>query len=475
MLLLVGAGFGLAQVDSGVVRTRAVVDGVPMDLVRPAALTGTAPAVVVAHGHAASRRLMADWGTTLARSGFVVALPDFAGHGANRTPLPDGPAREPRLAADLDAAVGLLRRTPQVDPDRIGLVGHSMGAGAVYRFAAAHPEIAATAAISLPDGAVPEPAAARHLLLLVGRHEFPSFHRAAEQASRAGAPGDHRPVEVLPRAEHLSILFAPRAHADTARWLQNSLGVDAPLGNAAGERIRPAVLLWAAFAVGFVPFARRIVRPAVPADQESPAAPPAIAGAVAAGLAVGWAGSAAAPAGWSPLAVGGELGLFLVLFGLGFAAVPQLRHQIRCGRSGSAWRSVAVACYAALAVLLPIGIGAAEPVPHGARWWWTPLLVASGGIACAAAELAARGRRGVRRDGVRVAVLGSAALGIAVAVGAGLLPGFVVLIAPLLAMLLLWHLAWAAVLARAGAPWWLPAVVGGVLLGWPLAAVSPLG
>lgn len=503
VLLAAGAGLGLARVDSGVVRTSAVVDGVPVDLVRPAASAGSAPGVVVAHGHAASRRLMADWGTTLARSGFVVALPDFAGHGANPAPLPDGPEREVRLAADLDAAVGLLRRTPGVDPERIGLVGHSMGAGAVHRYAAEHPGIAATVAVSLPGSDIPpDPALPADLLLLTGQFEFPVFHRAAEQALRAGrpdavwgAPADParenaRRGGTVAGAEHLAILFAPRAHAAAARWLQDSLQVSAPVRVAAGERLWPAVLLWAAFAVGLLPFARRLfgsARPEPEPGSGSGSAPsvPAVAAAVVAGLVLAAAGSVLAPGGWSPLAVGGEIGLFLVLFGLGSCAVlgrgARSAHDVRdvrgvrCGGSGAAWRPAAVICCALLAVAAPIGIALAEPVPHGARWWWTPLVVVACGIACAAAEFAARGRTGPRQDAVRAAVLVAALLGVGVCAVAGVLPSFVLLIAPLLGALLLWHLAWAAALARTGAAWWLPAVVGGVLLGWPLAAVSPLG
>lgn len=495
VLLLAGAGFGLARVDSGVVRTSTVVGGVPVDLVRPAAVAGSAPGVVVAHGHAASRRLMADWGTTLARSGFVVALPDFAGHGANPAPLPDEPERRARLAADLDAAVGLLRRTPGVDPERIGLVGHSMGAGAVHRYAAEHPGIAATVAVSLPGFDVPpDPALPADLLLLTGQFEFPVFHRAAEQALRAGrpdavwgAPGhpareNARQGGTVAGAEHLTILFSPGAHARTAHWLQQSLHVSAPVRVAAGERLRPAALLWAAFAIGLLPFARRTFRSASPAPESEPGSAPSVpvvAGAAAAGLVLAVAGSALAPGGWSPLAVGGEIGLFLVLFGIGSRAVLRGRarrdRRVRSGRISPGRRPVAVTCYALLAVAVPIGIALAEPVPHGARRWWTPLLVLACGTACAAAEFAARGRTGASGDAVRAAVLVTALLGVGVSSVAGVLPSFVLLIAPLLGVLLLWHLAWAAVLTRAGAAWWLPAVVGGVLLGWPLAAVSPLG
>lgn len=55
VLLAAGGGLAATRVDSGVVRTTAVIDGVPVDLVRPAERSAEpAPAVVVAHGYAGS-------------------------------------------------------------------------------------------------------------------------------------------------------------------------------------------------------------------------------------------------------------------------------------------------------------------------------------------------------------------------------------------------------------------------------------
>ncbi|MEU4717150.1 hypothetical protein AB0F73_26345 [Micromonospora purpureochromogenes] len=56
----------------------------------------------------------------------------------------------------------------------------------------------------------------------------------------------------------------------------------------------------------------------------------------------------------------------------------------------------------------------------------------------------------------------------------GLAPGFVLLVVPLFAVLVGWQAAWAAVLRRAGAPRWLPALVGAALLAWPMATTLPL-
>ncbi|GAB3802443.1 dienelactone hydrolase family protein [Micromonospora zhanjiangensis] len=220
---------GLVRAGDGLRHRSAVVDAVPVTEVRAGTGTGPRPGVVVAHGFAGSGRLMTPIADTLARRGYVVLLLDFAGHGRNPAALPggggDGDAGAARLAADLDTAVRYLRSRPGVDPGRIGLVGHSMGAGAVTAYAVAHPDIRATVALSLPDaGGLPTGTdRPRSLLLLYGGLEFAGFRQAADEAvRRAGTTADRRAV-VVPGVEHISILFAARAHAETVSWLDTAL------------------------------------------------------------------------------------------------------------------------------------------------------------------------------------------------------------------------------------------------------------
>jgi hypothetical protein len=53
-------------------------------------------------------------------------------------------------------------------------------------------------------------------------------------------------------------------------------------------------------------------------------------------------------------------------------------------------------------------------------------------------------------------------------------PSFVLFVAPLFAVLLVWQGVTAAVLRRRAAPVWSVAVVGGALLAWPLALSFPI-
>ncbi|TQS39644.1 alpha/beta hydrolase family protein [Cryptosporangium phraense] len=238
--LVGGAGVGLR-------RSHTSVDGVPLDVVRPAS-GARHPGVVVAHGFAGSARLMAPFGDTLASRGYVVVLLDFAGHGASTAKL----SGDDVLQHDLDVAVTYLRSRPDVDPARISLVGHSMGAGAVTRYGADHDDIAATVAISLPDATGLPADRPKHLLLLVGGLEFPQFRAVAREAG----DGRDRSVVTVPGVEHISILYAPRTHREVARWLGPDAPTPVPFRRAAG-----AGLLLLAFLIGMYPLVRLVLGP----------------------------------------------------------------------------------------------------------------------------------------------------------------------------------------------------------------------
>ncbi|MFB9238009.1 dienelactone hydrolase family protein [Plantactinospora siamensis] len=520
---------GLARADDGLTHRSVTVSGVPLTEVRATTAQATAgatspvsvaptagttptagatptagtpttagtagrrPGVVVAHGFAGSRRLMTPLADTLARHGYVVVLLDFAGHGANPARLPgagqDTGAGTAALAADLDTAVGYLRSRPDVDPARIGLVGHSMGAGAVARYAVAHPEIVATVAISLP-GADPVPAGGdrpRALLLLVGGNEFAGFRAAATEAvRRAGPAGDRRAV-VVPGVEHISILFAGRTHAEMTSWLDARLAP--PPGPRAPARptgyLAPAGLLLLGFALGLQPLARVLLGAGGRRASARTRLPLALLATVLA-TGLGAVLPRLLPFDRLPLAVGNYLIGLLAVTGallLGIARLPRLgrvdpaatgsdqRPASGAGRPGTlrlAIAAVLLAGYAVAAVAVPISLGFTSAAPTGARWWLLPIVTAAAWLFLLGAERITGGGPG------RLVPYVVAVAGVTVAALVGVAPGFVLLVVPLFAILLAWQFGWATALGRLAAPAWLIALPGAVLLGWPIATTLPL-
>ena len=494
---------GLVRADSRVATRSVTVDGVPLIEIGPRG-GSRGPGVVVAHGRAASARLMRGFADTLAARGYLVVLPDFTGHGANATHLAFGATGVPDvLQDDLEVAVRHLRSRPTVDPGRIGLIGHSMGAAAVTRYAVAHPDIGATVAISLRsvDGLPRDAARPRNLLLLVGAAEMRGFRDAAVEGLRRSDPSARLETTVGDRAagtarravsvagvEHISILFSTRAHEEAADWLDAALGVPASDVTHPRDRLAPGALLLLASVLLFVPLARWLL-PAPPQPVGSPGGPPpvralhAYPGLVVA-LALGIFGAAVLPTTRLPLSVGGYSAGFFALVGVVLllcarfaragAGAGLLGARFAVPGAGIRSRTVVAAAvlvaYAVVAVAVPTHLALTSAVPVGARWWLLPVVVA-----CVALFLLGAERLAVGSPWRLPLVLGATAVAILVATLAGIGPAFVLLVLPVLVVQLGWYWAWSLVLRRRAAPIWLATVVGAVVVGWPIATSMPLG
>jgi len=181
------------------------------------------PAIILVHGFAGSRQMVAGYGYTLAHAGYAVVMLDLPGHGRNRTPF----ARDANVAA-IGEAFELLQGEPEVDISRVGLLGHSMGAEAVLRAALESPErYRATVAVS-PAYTQVSAVTPRNLQLQAGSWE-PHYLEAAQRIlADAGGPGTDfvngraRELVTVPRAEHIGILFRNRSHRAAREWFDQA-------------------------------------------------------------------------------------------------------------------------------------------------------------------------------------------------------------------------------------------------------------
>ena len=116
------------------------------------------PAALVVHGWGGSAFDMLPVSEPLRDAGLQVLLLDTRGHGRSDDAAVSS---MPAFADDIRDALSWLRNLPQVDPSRIVLVGHSVGAGACLWVAATDPTIAAV--VSLASMADPHAFMSKHL------------------------------------------------------------------------------------------------------------------------------------------------------------------------------------------------------------------------------------------------------------------------------------------------------------------------
>ena len=111
-----------------------------------------APALVVMHGWGGNAEMMLPLAAPLHAAGFALLLLDARCHGRSAD---DSFASLPRFAEDIEAGLDWLAEQPEVDGGRLGVVGHSVGAGAALLVASRRPELGAVislAAFAHPAG-----------------------------------------------------------------------------------------------------------------------------------------------------------------------------------------------------------------------------------------------------------------------------------------------------------------------------------
>lgn len=111
----------------------------------PADRDDPAPVVVVMHGWGGNSAMMLPLVRPLHTAGLAVLLIDARCHGHSDE---DDFASLPRFAEDLDHALVWLPGCGQADIDRVALVGHSVGAGAVLLAASRRDDIAAVVSLA---------------------------------------------------------------------------------------------------------------------------------------------------------------------------------------------------------------------------------------------------------------------------------------------------------------------------------------
>jgi pimeloyl-ACP methyl ester carboxylesterase len=175
----------------------------------------------------ANRQAWGEIPEQLRSAGYAVLSFDFRGHGDS-----DGQLEPPNAAIDLYSALAHLRAQPQVDAERIALVGASMGGSASVIVGANDPRVRTVVAISTsPSAAGQYPGAVIGQLnprpfLALGCDEDPITKpdRVRQLYEAAGPP---RRVVILKCAAHANDILKTKAAAELQdlllRWIDSHI------------------------------------------------------------------------------------------------------------------------------------------------------------------------------------------------------------------------------------------------------------
>jgi len=107
---------------------------------------GPFPGAVLCHGMGSDHRAMRPSAQRIVRKGIATLAFDFRGHGKSEGIV------DASIGKDVIAAVEFFGRHPKIDPERVALVGHSMGAVVAIYAAAELKNLRALVSISSPAG-----------------------------------------------------------------------------------------------------------------------------------------------------------------------------------------------------------------------------------------------------------------------------------------------------------------------------------
>jgi dienelactone hydrolase len=468
---LVASLVGLARAQDGGTVRASIVDGIPVALYSTGEL---APTIVVAHGFSGSAQIMDPLARGLMRAGFTVVTFDFPGHGANATPLSaaatDRESDGDVLERALDDVLGWAVKQPEVDRERLALLGHSMGAGAVVQYAAdgAAVPVRATVTLSLPsaDRILPGQALVPpNLLLLFGSLEDSRFSDAALQGVQAAYPdavvgqqygdataGTAREAQAIPGVEHIGILFSQSTLDATVAWLGPALGVEP-----AAASIAP-VLLWALLALlagGLLlaPLGRAVLGAATEGATAGIRGREVLAVVTVASLVASVAARLLMPlSDRIPLAVGGYVATWFLVSGAVVVGCWVWRWRAASGwpaiTARSAAGALAATALASAVVVVPGSMSWAPFAVVGARGWLLPVVALAFAAYFAADELLVRRPSLPRRLGLALASRLIAVAVILVSIPLLGAPGFLILLLPLMVLFLVVLAGYAAVVSR---------------------------
>jgi len=243
------------------------------------------PAVVLSHGISGSKQMMSAIALELARNGFVTLSIDLIGHGGSDGAFGAFGAEPADKTLGMKDAVQYLRQQPFVNSSQIGLVGHSLGAGAVRATTAVCSGIKASVFIgggfgelvNDPEYGLLNSTFPKNLLVIIGEHDvlFDIEQTKQELIPVFGNPSEISPNTIygdfsdetarsliIPKTTHLLEPVDQTATSEVITWMKKSLNpspiIEAPNLTFLNREIAIGVSL-AAFTVLLLPFSSLVL------------------------------------------------------------------------------------------------------------------------------------------------------------------------------------------------------------------------
>ena len=454
------------------------------------------PVVVLAHGYSGDRVGLSTLGRWFARNGYAAVAFDVRGHGTNNSPF-IGDIRD-----DLITVLDKIDDGGDFDPNRIALVGHSMGAFLVVEHASRDARIKATVALAGGDTADGPLRPANVLFLLPSSSD--DVHSDGKDlaakilghdVTEGQTEGDfaaHTAVRVdTVKTGIATIITSPGAGERTIEWLDQALGVKRDGKPDLSQDRRAFLFMYIPFGLVLLYAAGSLIGRLAPSRTAEPAT--RVGGGLlllTAALIAPWPiTSFVVPAGFLRVDVAESLVSVLALAGVVLiTAVPLLRRSpdhalARLLPPGSeqpsrvdraTWLAVGAGFLAMYLLVQPIGPFLHELVPTPKRLVLG--VVISAGLAVFTIPLERWLRRGSLRQAVGISAAARVLLLVVLYVGAalGVVDGFILLIMPLFVVLFLVLEVFSAGVYAASRNVTVIALVNAATLGWVLGVFMPV-
>jgi dienelactone hydrolase len=198
---------------------------------RPA--SGRFPLVLYAGGLGSRADANVELGEYLASHGYIMATVAQLGPSAEEPTLETTAGEAGVHVDDLEFAVKVLRRLPNVDAKHLAIAGHSAGGVAALEFAARNPEVIVVLGLDGSYGFLPEPHRTEEVMKALNRLDVGQVRAFLLDMRRAdgvqGAKLDSTVVDRMIRSDRYLVTFTKMFHGDFTEFGAIGLKLSVPL------------------------------------------------------------------------------------------------------------------------------------------------------------------------------------------------------------------------------------------------------